>query len=440
MKNKLIFLLLLIFINHLTISAQEELLTKEEAVKMALDSNYNIIIAKNNVLKSENNASIFNSDYLPKLTANSGVNLTNNSFENEFQDGTLISANNANTSNLNASLGIAYTLFDGMGRTYNYKKLQESYKLSELDARLIIENTILQLFVAYYEVAKSTENEINLVSTLEISKKRLQRAEYNYDYGKNTKLDVLNAEVDYNNDKIRYLSIKKQLINSKHNLNLILGRDINREFSVDTTVEYELLLNPDSILIDSKNYNVELLQAEKNINISNFIINESRARWFPVVDLTGGYAYNQINSDVNYTYAYTMTNGFNAGINLRWNIFDGGKTKVAVQNAKLGAENSKTLKTFAEQNIERDVRNYWEAYNNALFILKAEEKNVETNKRNFFRSEEQYKLGQVGSIEYRQAQLNLLNALTNYNQAKYDAKITELYLLQLSGNLLNSKY
>jgi len=90
--------------------------------------------------------------------------------------------------------------------------------------------------------------------------------------------------------------------------------------------------------------------------------------------------------------------------------------------------------------LERTIANALEIYNNALFILKAEEKNVETNKRNFSRTEEQFKLGQITTIEFRQAQINLLNAQSNLNQAKYDAKNAELKLLQLTGDLLNTKF
>jgi len=133
---KKIFFVLVIFLTNSVLIKAQELLTKKDAVKMALDSNYSIRIAEKNVLKSQNNTSIFNTDYLPKVTVNSGVNVTNNNFENEFQDGTIYSANNANTANINASLGVSYTLFDGFGRSYNYQKLQEIYKLSELDARL----------------------------------------------------------------------------------------------------------------------------------------------------------------------------------------------------------------------------------------------------------------------------------------------------------------
>ena len=65
---------------------------------------------------------------------------------------------------------------------------------------------------------------------------------------------------------------------------------------------------------------------------------------------------------------------------------------------------------------------------------------MQTNSLNFKRTEEQYQLGQVNSIEFRQAQLNLLNAQSNLNKTKYDAKNAELILLQLTGNLLNTPF
>ena len=75
-----------------------------------------------------------------------------------------------------------------------------------------------------------------------------------------------------------------------------------------------------------------------------------------------------------------------------------------------------------------------------MFVLKAQEKNVLTTQNNFDRTTERYKLGQVTSIEFRQAQINLINSKTAFNNAKFDAKLIELQLLQLSGDILNIKF
>jgi len=435
---KIFTTILLVVIYHSGFS--QDTLTKDSAVIFALENNYGIKVANNNVLRAKNNSSIYNSNYLPKVSANAGANYNNSNYDTEFQDGGSSTRDNALYNAYNASLAINYTLFDGFGRSYNYKILKETHKLSQLEARQIIENTLLQLFIGYYEVARLTEDELNLITFIEISENRLLRAKYNYDYGQKTKLDVLNAEVDLNIDKIKHRNIKKLLANSRHNLNFVLGRDVNIPFVVDTSITYTPALILEDLISRTKNDNVYLLQANKNIEISNFQIKVNKSGWLPTVGISGSYGYNKLMNDASFSIANSTVDGFSAGVNLSWNIFDGGLTKTRVQNARISVENSQILKEQTEQNLERDVRNAWEAYQNALFVLEAEGKNVETNKRNFSRSEEQYKLGQITSIDFRLAQINLLNAATNLNRAKFDTKIAELVLLQVSGQLLNAEF
>ena len=58
-------------------------------------------------------------------------------------------------------------------------------------------------------------------------------------------------------------------------------------------------------------------------------------------------------------------------------------------------------------------------------------------KKEYERNSERYNVGQVSSIEFRRAQLNLLNAELSRNSAKYRAKISEAYFLKISGDLIS---
>ncbi len=425
------------------IGKAQEKLSKQEAVNIALDHNYDIKVTNNNVEAAKNNSSIYNSGYLPTLSATGGGNYQDKDSENEFQDGRII--NQSTTSKtLNASANLNYLLFDGMGRKYNYDKLKELYNISEIQATQVIENSVLQLLTAYYEIARLTQNEVNQKTSLSISKERLLREEYKYQYGQNTQLDMLNSEVDVNNDSITLLNINREFANAKRNLNLILGREIQKDFEVDTTVTYNIGLTLESVLTSAKARNTVLQQAEKNIELSKFDLKINQSNWYPIVGVNGGYGWNNLNTEsdvVNPFALYTnTTKGLNAGLSLSWNVFDGGATKTRVQNAKIAINNSEIIKEQIEQELERNIANAWETYQNALFVLQAEKKNMETNKRNFQRSSEQFKLGQIISVEFRLAQVNYLNSVTNFNLAKYTAKIAELNLLQLSGKLLGANY
>jgi len=422
---------LIIIMIFLTVSgmAQDELLTKSDAVEQALEFNYDIKVASNNVEIARNNSDILNSGYLPKVFTTAGVNYSDRTIKLANDEGVNFNPGGS-TIVYNTSLGLDYVLFDGLGRQYSFKRSKQDAELSEIQKRQIVEGALLQLFTAYYDVARLTENEISQKQSLEISKERLLRANYSFEYGQNTRLDVLNAEVDVNTDSIDYLTVVQLRENAKRDLNLLLGRDVNTQFIVDTTVVYIQDLILDQVLQDAQERNTSILQANNFIQSSEYDIKTSNAGWMPRVGLSASYGWTNTNYDVQSGFIDQRVTGPNAGINLSWNLFDGGSTSTRVQNARIASDSERIRKERTEQQLYRDLNNSWTIYQTALFILDAQKKNLETNRRNFDRTLEQNKLGQITSIEFRQAQVNLLNARLSYNQAKYAAKNAELVILQ----------
>ena len=430
-----IFLLLLIS----RLDAQN-MLSTQEAVELALEYNYGIKIAKNNVEIAENNANVLNGGFLPRVTGNGGATYNRDNTEAEFSNGTSTTLTGAESSRYNASVNLNYTLFDGLGRQYNYKRLKEEKQLSELEARETIENTVLQLFTVYYDVARLSENTMALQQTLNISKDRLTRAEYQFTYGQSTKLGVLNAQVDINNDSINVINANQRLKNSKRDLNVVVGNALTDSFEVDTLITFVLQLNKLELLEKVKANNIVLLQLEKNLLISEYNLKSWKSDYLPTLGLTGSYGWNKNDNNAASFLAVSKSYGLSAGINLSWNLFDGGTTITRVKNAKIDLENQQLQKEQIIIDIERDFNNAWDDYQNKLTIFYVQEENILTAKNNFDRTQEKFRLGQVTSIEFRQAQLNLLSAELSRNQAKYEAKLAELFVLQLSGELLNVNF
>ena len=435
-KYQLITLLLMYCFS---IKAQE-VLTKEEAVALALENNYGVKIAKNAVSVAENNKSILNTEFLPTVSSSAGATYNLDNTEAEFSDGSTTVLNGAESSNYNASVSLDYTIFDGLGRRYNYKRLKEQYRLSELQARETIENTIIQLFSVYYNVAQLTDNLNTLEETLNITKDRLTRAEYQFEYGQNTKLEVLNAEVDINNDSINIINIKQDIKNAKRDLKLVLGKTYTTDYDVETEVEFTLQFQKDSLYQKAKSRNVALLQTESNIAISTLDINSGKSAYLPTIGLTGTYGWNKNNNNAASFVSVSTNTGLSGGLNLSWDLFDGGSTITTVRNAKVNLETQKLEKENILLSIERDFNNAWDNYLNKLEIYSIQEKNIRTAENNFERTQEKFKLGQVNSIEFRQAQLNLLNTELSRNEAKFAAKLSELEILQISGELLNVQF
>lgn len=438
--HKISFAIVGLFMSISQMNAQE-LLTKENAILLTLENNYDIKLTENSLETAENNADILNSGYLPTLYTRAGGSYDQKDTETTFVDGSSTSVDNAETQNYNASIGLNYVLFNGLGRYYTHKKLKENYNLTEIQARSVLENTLLTLFSAYYEVARLSENVKNQKQTVEISKERLKRAMYGADYGQNTQLDVLNADVDLNNDSITYLSIQRQLANAKRDLNIVLGREVNDVVLVDTSVVYLNGMTLDTILQKTLDNNVGLLQTKKSLEISEFDVNINNSGWMPIVSLTSSYAWtNRISDPTNpFSPVGLEQTGINAGVSLSWDLFDGGSTSTRVRNAKIAVDRVETQQEQQIELLKRDVNNAWESYQNALFTLKVQKNNVKTNILNFERSTEYYKLGQITSIDFRLAQVNLINAELTLSLAKYAAKNAELLLLQLSGDIIANK-
>ncbi|MDB4269991.1 TolC family protein [Flavobacteriaceae bacterium] len=444
MKGFIVFILINLVIYPLL---GQQTISKEEALEIALEKNFGIQVSKNNLEISKNNSSLLNSGFLPTISLNGGSNFTSSNSEIAFpgqvlEDGSPrpnLNLDDQESQRFNGGVNLNYTLFDGLGRKFTYKRLKEQYALSELQLRETIEFTIIQLYSVYFNVAQLTESKSIFKQALEVSKERESRAESAFKYGQTNKLAVLNAQVDVTNDSISVLEITQQLDNAKRDLNLLLSQSMENKYSVSTQVDFVSEIQIEALLENAAAYNVSLLKQKQNTQINSYDVKVSQSGYLPSIGLEGSYGWNLNQSPASAFFPGTNNNTYSMsfGANLSWNLFDGGRSITRVKNAKIAVENQKILTDEIQLTFERDLSNALQSYKNAKMIYSIQEKQVETGSYNFERSQAQYNLGSITAIEFRQAQINLRNAQNQWTLAKYQAKLAELRLLQLSGQLLN---
>lgn len=415
-------------------SAQEKL-SFEDALKRTLEKNYDIRMAKLDEEAVQNNAKRSNNGYLPNLSGTAGYNWTSYQGTNELISGD-VDYDPASSYSYNAALSLNYTLFDGQGRKFDYLQLKETQALTELQVRQLIENTILELSVVYYEVQRLEEASESLGEALAISKERLQRAEYAYEYGQSNQLAVLNAKVDLNNDSINLVNTLQQLDNTKRNLNLIMGAEIESEFALQQELDLDESIQKEIAVDAALENNVRVTSMKRSLKQSEYAIGSAKSSWIPGLGASVGYNYRGTDDPNGAFVTGTNSYGPNAGLTLNWSLFDF-RNKTRVENARLGLESKKIEQQAVIQSVKLDALNAYGIYQNALFVLNAQNENVATAYNNFERSKESYKLGNITSVEFRQAQVNLLNTELQLSQAKYNAKSAELQLKALMGILLN---
>ncbi len=436
-SSVIIFCLSLIL--GLQLNAQE-VLSKGEAIRQVMENNFDILLSKNDIKIAENNTSLLNSGYLPTLTGTAGITYNSDNISAVFSNGNITEVDGAKSDSRNANLNLNYVLFDGFNRKYSLERNRENLNISQLNAKATLETTLFNLFNAYYDVARNQLQVESLKETLSISKERLTRTSYGFDYGRNTRLDVSNAQVDINNDSISYLNAIQTLGNAKRNLNLVLANGVINDFEVDTTLLFASNIEKSALLESLKEENVQLVLAKAGVLLTDYDERINKSRFLPTLGVSGSYNYRLGNNNPASFLTSSTNKGLSYGANLSWNLFDGGGAQVALKNTRVNRDSQKLLLQQTTEQISLNFENAWADYQNRLFNVRAQENNLKTNQLNFERTQEQFKLGRVTSIDFRTAQSNLLNARINLIQARYDAKLAELTLFQLSGKIQEATF
>ncbi len=433
MKHRVAFLFLSISITSSAFG--QSVLTKSDALKILMEENFDLKVADLNNEIAGNNTSFSNSGYLPTLTANGNLNYNLDNSEISFANGSDTTINRAASDSRALNLNLNYVLFDGFNRKYNISRNRENLTVSQLNAQATLESTLLNFYTLYYALAQSQQTLATLKETLSISKDRLTRTQYGFEYGRNTRLDVSNAQVDVNTDSINYLNTRQTLESQIRNLNLILALGSEENYKVDTSVVLNEELDKDALMQALLTKNAQIQLAKSGVTISQYDNRISQRNYFPTVNLNGGYS-NTVNNFAPGNFLSSRSgNGISYGASFTWNLFDGGVSNTASQNARVNIGIQKTLLEQTTQEVVSNFENTWSDFQNRLIIVDAQRNNQLANQQNFERSLERYRLGRITSLDFRTAQRNLLQAEINLIEAKYNAKIAELTLHQLAGEI-----
>ncbi|HEU4789513.1 MAG TPA: TolC family protein, partial [Flavobacterium sp.] len=281
MNTKFFFKSLLLLFFCFAIGNAQEMLTLENAVKIALENNYEIKIADNNLKIDKTNVAIGNAGMLPSITA---AATDNNSILNTSQtrsDGTTVELKNAKNNNLNYGVALDWTIFDGMKMFAKYDQLKELQNMSEAQRKMTIINKISSVNSVYYDLIQEQQQLSDLDSTIIISQKRLEFTKNRYTIGKGSKLDVLNAQVDLNTDLGNLLKEKQTYANAKTLLNQILARDLNTDFKVSEGINVDRKLKLVDLIALAEKQNPELEMQIINKKVTELELKQIKGERYP---------------------------------------------------------------------------------------------------------------------------------------------------------------
>ena len=404
-----------------------EQLTAAKAVEIALANNFNIRIAQNDATKADNTRKLKAGALLPSVTADGSAVYSNTEYSSSGSStGSFGSSSNGWSYSAGASMN--WTLFDGFKMFHAYRQVEQAAQLSEQVSRQTIESSVVNVLVAYYNLASSRSLLDFAKSQLALSRTSLNRTKAMYDYGRATKRDMLAQEVLVNADSSAVAARQLDVIRAQHNLNVALGRrpDESVDVIADTTAEAP---ENDAHFWYEKatRHNAGLKMAEIQQNIASSQLGIARAAFWPVLAARGSYTQTWSDND----YSRTST-----GLYLTWPIFSNFARITNVQNAQLDKKSASYSYEQKERELEAHVYQQWETLNNAYQQIGFEQKAIARAEQALAMSEEEYRLGRISDVQYRDAQLALLNARIRLESAMFQSKVAALQLEQLAGMIM----
>ncbi|WP_446787989.1 TolC family protein, partial [Macellibacteroides fermentans] len=383
----------------------QEVFSLKKCIETGLEKNYAIRIVKNEQQQSANNATPGNAGYLPTLDLTGGYSGVNNNTRSTLTDGTIEKSNGVSTETANAGLSLNWTVFDGFGIQATYTKLKELQLMGELNTRMTIEDFVANLTSEYYNLIRQKIRLKNLRSSVDLSKERLRIVAERYSLGSMSRLDLQQAQVDFNADSSKLLTQFEAVHTSNIRLNELMAlENVGSEIQLQDSVIY-----PNPFLEEAELWkltleaNTSLLAAQKNRTLSELDYKKAKSRNYPYVKLNAGYGYTANWYEVGTTDLQQRL-GLNYGVTIGINLFDGFNKRREQRNARLEIQNKELRMQELELSLRADLSNLWMAYKNNLELWKLEKENQAVAQENYSIAIDRYKLGDLSGIELREAQ------------------------------------
>lgn len=412
----------------------DPLLTPEEAVRIALETNYDIRISQTDAEIARLNNTRGNAGMLPTLNLVANETFTLSAFEQKLANGNEFKASGAPFNVANAGVQLAWTLFDGRRMQIAKKRLEELESLGNTNLQNTVQLTTAAVLQAYYDIVRGRMQERLLSEVIVLNEERLRIAEARLAAGFAAQTDALQARIDLNQLRADLLVQQTATTNAKRALNRLLVRPPETAFSVDENLSTAYAPQRDELMQKILTNNPSLIALKKSAEIATLMVAENQALRRP--RLTGNGQLNAVRTDNGAGFLLNNTQaGLTIGLGLVVPIYAGGNLKRQVQTAQLQAQQSVLQTNNQELALETALDNQLAVYQAQQQVLGLEEENVRIARENLMVSTERFRVGTTNGLEPQIAQNTLEQALARRDLVLYNLKTTEIQLRLLAGEL-----
>lgn len=437
MKNKKsIVLLLFLALGSVGLNAQTgEPLSLKGAIDIMLEKNFDIQIVEKKLESSKLNIGLGSAGFYPIIDVGAAQN---NRYDNTRAVVTTNSRDESVANSIRPYMQLNWTLFNGFAAHIKKDRYDLIEELSEGNVALVVENKIQAVVLAYYQSLLNIEKLKSIEKVKRLSSDRFEYMQTKQSIGTAISYDVLQAQNAFLSDSTTFLLQQLELKKSLLNLNLLLG--------VDKASEFKLIDNFSVVEADYDFEAVESKMLSSNKTITNQYINQeilkkntkfSRIVLYPSLRLSSGSDFS--NSTLLYdgmTRNTSYSFDFYANFSLSFNLFNGGNTRGAIQDARIKEEIGKIEIEQMKQSLSNAMVSIFDMYRIRKQLLSVSDLSLEKAKLNLEMSTERFKSGAINSFNFRDVQLVYINAEFNRLEAVYNLLDANTEILRLSGSIV----
>ena len=462
MKLKLI--LLTVALSFGALYAQENELTLDDAIKIALQNNRQIKIAKMDIEKAEAKVSEAFGYAFPSVDLSAGYThflqkpkmsfpdfeamLNNSTYGVLFDEGIIPYDPNkfmpmdfklqtfAQSDNFKTEASVSQILFNsavfsGIGASEIYLDLAKE------NLKRTIAKTVLDVKKAFYGVLLTKDLYEIAQARFTNANEHLKNIKAMKEQGLVSEFAEMQAEVQVENIRPILVQLKNANIDATNGLKILLN--INQDEKIKTLgemkYENEELPTQEELINEAKKFNLNIGTLKIKNKLDEKLVAVNRGGYWPTLVAFGNYTYAGSGEDFKFNNYSSSTVGLSFSINL----FQGGRTKHKVeQNMIVAKQTSEKIKSLTDA-TEMQVKS---KYNDLLRVRKqieAMKKNVTLAERAYKIAENRYKEGEGSQLEVKDADVSLTNAKVNYTNAVHDYLVAKASLYDLIGRI-DKKY
>jgi len=385
--------------------AADSTITLDRAIEIATNYHPSAVQARQNVEIARVQYRNAVSGYLTSAQTSAGYsrgtsNVAPNKPTNRAQD------------NYSANLGLNMTVFD-FGKTPALVRQANANKIaSEKSLESAINDLTYQVTVAYYGLIQAQS-----LLTVAMDQERdfrvhLEQVQALFEVGRNIKLDVTKAGVDWNNSKLSLLNAQNGVLNTRAALNQAMGLAECPVYQVTEPPVDDYNPNLDNLMAATREKNPQLLALLAQEQAASAGIDASVAALFPWVSLSAGKTWSGTNFPLIWNWSY--------GASLNWNPFDAFRNYNLIDRSSAELRSARAARAAFEQQLYQTLSNAIALFQHARERMIVADLLVEQARENLELYKERFRVGRASAVELTDAEVSLTSARSGQVQARYD--------------------